>query len=279
MKRRMLEVFEGTWLQMRKPYYQGVAAEFAFFFLLSVIPLVIILAELLGFFSISIDILQELIRTYGGSDLLRLTQDFFEYKPSGTINVIFLLFALWAASKAQFSLIRIANYTYTGRNAGKGYIRERLRSIGTVLLPIILLIVAIPVLFYGDSVAGILDLYTGQLLHTKASLLEQLWNLLRWPLAIAVYFAVISLTYYLIPMERGRFRDELPGAVLASVGMLLVTFLYSYYISHYSNYDLLYGSLATVVGLLMWFYILGFVLVIGIVFNAVMKDLKEEKRK
>ena len=272
-KHRMGTILAGTWVHIQKPYYQGVAAELAFFFLISIIPLFIVLAELLGIFSISADMLRDWIETYVDDELVQSVLGFFDYTSSGTTNVIFLLFALWAASKAQFSLIRIANYTYTGRTVGNGYFRERLRSILTVLLPLLLLIFAFLVLFYGGAAAGVLDFYAGRLLHAEASFLQRLWSLLRWPLAIAVYFAAISLIYYLLPTKRWKFREELPGAVLASAGMLLVTGCYSFYLTHFSNYDVLYGSLAAVVGLIMWFYFLGFVLVIGIVFNAVVKEV------
>ena len=58
-KHRMGTILAGTWVQMQKPYYQGVAAELAFFFLISIIPLFIVLAELLGIFSISADMLRD----------------------------------------------------------------------------------------------------------------------------------------------------------------------------------------------------------------------------
>ena len=71
---------------------------------------------------------------------------------------------------------------------------------------------------------------------------------------------------------------HLPGAVVATAGILVVTWVYSFYITHFSNYDLLYGSLATIVGLLMWFYFMGFVLVIGIVFNAAWEETKHPRQ-
>ena len=66
--------------------------------------------------------------------------------------------------------------------------------------------------------------------------------------------------------------------MVATAGILVVTWVYSFYITHFSNYDLLYGSLATIVGLLMWFYFMGFVLVIGIVFNAAWEETKHPRQ-
>lgn len=272
-KARRRELFFNVVTRMRKPYYQGVAAELAFFFLMSMLPLFIITAEVLGLFSVSMDVLRELVSEYVSRLVADSVLHYLTYRPSGTISVLFIIFALWAASKAQFSMIRIANYTYTGMSTGRGFIRERFRAIISVGLSIFLLLVALGILIGGEHIINLLTFYTARFLGTPL-IFRQFWYGLRWPLAMAVFFLAINYIYYTLPSKKWSYRSQTPGAAVATLGILIVTWGYSFYISHFSNYDLLYGSLATVVGLLVWFYLIGFVLVIGIVFNAAWDETK-----
>ena len=260
-------------IRMQKPYYQGVAAELAFFFLMSMVPLLTILGEYLGVFSISMDIIDELFSQYVSEEFAETLYKFLDYTPSGTFSVLFIIFALWSASKAQYAMIRIANYTYTGLNSGGGFFRERLRAIVSVIVTMSLVVFSLAILVYGEPLIRIAGLYVENILGLPFTN-DQLYNALRWPLGIAVYFLAISYINYTLPTVKLPFKKLLPGSILTSAGMLISSWAYSYYISRFANHDLLYGSLATVVGLLFWFYILGYVIVIGIVFNAAWEETK-----
>ncbi len=260
--------------RMTKPYYQGVAAELAFFFLMSMVPLFIIMGELMGFFSLSLDVLQGLLSQYVSEEVADSLKEYISYKPSGTISVLFLIFALWSASKAQFSMIRIANYTYTGLNTGKGFIRERLRAMITVVITVLLLVFSLTILVYGEPIINVIGLYAEKILLLPFRF-NELWYALRWPFGIALYIFGITFINYILPSKRLPVKKIIPGSLLASAGMLIVTWVYSIYTSGFSNYDLFYGGLATVIGLLFWFYILGYVLVVGIVFNAALMETCE----
>ncbi|NLT47651.1 MAG: YihY/virulence factor BrkB family protein, partial [Clostridiales bacterium] len=163
-RKRAKEVAVNVFVRMQKPYYQGVAAELAFFFLMSMVPLFIILGEFLGVFSLSIDVVEKLLAQYVSAEVAGSLKQYINYTPSGTISVLFLLFALWSASKAQFSMIQIANYTYTGLNSGKGFIRERLRAMISVVATILLLVFSLAILVYGEPIVNVISLYVEKIL-------------------------------------------------------------------------------------------------------------------
>ena len=267
-KRNYLHMAILVFKRMSEPYYQGVAAELAFFFLMSLVPTAIILGELLGIFSLSMELLQDILKSYVSAEISESISTFLQYTPSGAISAAFIVFALWSASKAQFSMMKITNYSFTGKSSGRGFIRERLRAIKTVLITLFTLVFGLIILVYGEIIIKIIGAYVTDILNLPFAF-DSAWFILRWPIAMALYFLMISYNYYVLPSEKVRFKAILPGSILASAGMLLATWIYSYYISIFANYDLLYGSLAAIVALLFWFYILGFILVIGIQVNVV----------
>jgi membrane protein len=272
-RQRAKKILFNVIVRMRKPYYQGVAAELAFFFLLSMVPLFIIIGELLGVFSLSLHVVEELVARYVSEKAADSLKGYLIYKPSGTFNVFFLGFAIWAASKAQYSMVRIANYTYTGLNIGRGFVRERFRAILTVLTTILLLVFSLAILIYGEALLSLAGLYAVKFLGLPFSF-DRLWIALRWPLGIAVYILAVSFINYTLPSERLTYKKIIPGSILTSAGMLIASWFYSYYTANFSNYDVVYGSLGSVVGLLIWFYILGYVMVVGIVLNAAIEETK-----
>ena len=273
-RKRVRKIILGVISRMKKPYYEGASAELGFFFLLSMVPLFTIFSELLGFFSISLDLIENWLSDYVSTDIAATLAQYFEYKPSGTISFFFILFALWAASKAQFSMIRIANYTYFGEdNSGRSFFRERVRAVVTIIVTILLMAFSLAILVYGEPIMKLAALYVDGILGLPFDM-DQFWYLLRWPLGIAVYFLAITFINYSLPAKRMPVKKIIPGSVFASAGMLVVSWIYSYYASTFAAQNLLYGSLGSVVGLLIWFYILGSVLVVGIVLNAVWEETK-----
>lgn len=261
--------------RMSDPYYQGVAAELAFFFLMSMVPIAIILGELMGVFSISMGVIRDLLSQYVSPEIYENLSTYLTYTPSGAISAVFILFALWAASKAQYSMMRISNYSFTGHpSGGRSWFRERIRAIKTILITLFTLTFGLLILVYGEILISIFAAYVNKFLNLNFTF-DSIWFVLRWPVAMALYFLMVSYNYYVLPSERIRFRKILPGSILASTGMLIATWVYSYYASVFADYDLLYGSLAAIVALLFWFYILGYILVIGIQVNVVWEETKK----
>ena len=119
--------------QFQDPYYQGVAAQLAFFMFLSILPTFILLSQVLGFFSLSLSSIEQWVDinvTGAGADTLRRMLN---YSPSGMNSFFLAVTALWAASRVQFAMIRVTNYTLTdGVTTGEGYVKDRLRSLKTI---------------------------------------------------------------------------------------------------------------------------------------------------
>ncbi len=251
--------------QFQDPYYQGVAAQLAFFMFLSILPTFILLSQVLGFFSLSLSNIEQWVDinvTGAGVDTIRRMLN---YSPSGINSFFLAVTALWAASRVQFAMIRVTNYTLTdGTMTGEGYVKDRLRSLKTILMTIFTVAFSLIVVVYGPI---ILNLVLGKVLGAKIT--EAAWMALRWPLAAALYFLMISYNYYVLPSIRVRYRDSVPGSIFASIGFLAVTFVYNIYTARSVNYDILYGSFSNIVVLMFWFWFIAWVMCLGVTINRV----------
>ena len=272
MKQRLFRMLIIGIRQFRDPYYQGFAAQISFYLLLSIVPILVLLTQLLGYFDLSLEHVMGWIEEYTGSEITGMVKSLTEFSSAGAVNIVYVAVALWAASRAQFAIMRITNYTFTdGKSTGKGYFRERFRAIWTMAIMLLTLVFSLLILAYG----GLIVEAFMQFLPMDGRYLLKLFTLLRWVPAAALYFLMVCYIYYIMPSEKVPFRKVLPGSLFACVGMLLVTLLYSKYINNIADYDILYGTLSSIVAILFWFYFLAWVLCLGILFNKVLDDTSE----
>lgn len=259
--------------QIQDPYYHGFAAQISFYLMLSVVPIFLLLVQILGLFDISTETALGIIEQYTGNRMSGLISSLFEFNYIGFGNVVFLVIALWAGSRASFAIARITNYTLTeGESTGKNYFIERARAIITMFLTMVSLVIALIILCYGKVILlGALELFKVE----DTSALDSFWMWLRWPLGFVLYFFIIGYNFYILPTVRRPFRTVIPGALFASVGMMLVSWVYSFYTDTLVNYDIMYGALSSVVAIMIWFLLLSWVIILGVMCNKVFEDTSQ----
>jgi membrane protein len=277
-KQRLIQMIMLGIKQFRNPYYQGFAAQVAFYFLMSIVPIIIVLSQLLGLFSISLDALAGLIEQYVSGDVAEVILGLLSYQSTGAMNVVFIIISLWAASRAEFCLMRIANYTLTGgKSTGNGYFRERIRAVKTMIFTLFTLAFVLIILVYGELIIGVVAKALAATIGVKYEV-NVFWLILRYPVTMLLYFLMVSYNYYVLPSEKLNFKSILPGSIFASVGMLVVTLGYKVYTGYIANYDIIYGSMAAIVAVMMWFYFLAWALGLGILCNKVWADTRVVKK-
>ena len=101
------------------------------------------------------------------------------------------------------------------------------------------------------------------------------WAALRWILALTTGTLVLGILYYLAPNCEDRFRRVLPGAFLATVGWLIASAGFGWYVKNMAVYSKIYGNLGTLIALMIWMYLGALIILFGCQFNAV----RERKRR
>jgi membrane protein len=178
------------------------------------------------------------------------------------------ILAVWAASGSVMSLLEGFRAVYHIHN-GRPFIKERGMAMLLVFTSAFPVLGASALIVFGrrgeTALIGWLGLLHGGELRGWILLAGQV---LRFVVPIAAIVLATALMYYIGPNRKQKFRQVIPGAILATVLWLLATLGFGWYVSHVANYNVLYGSVGAGLALLVWMYVLSVVMLFGCEFNA-----------
>ena len=256
--KRALKIGFHLWRQFDDQYYAGFAAQSAYFFFMASVPMLIVLTQVLGIFDVSMDFIKDWLEMHLSTEMGSFLQSLFSASYTALSSFFMIILALWASSSLAFSLSRLTTYTISYGKYRFNFFSERLKSIPIAAGSILVVALTLVGYVYGELIAK-------RVLQNPE--LQQLISDLRTPLLGGLFFIVILANYYLLPRIRVPVRAVLPGAVVATVGIMIVTWFYSLYISRAVNYNLIYGAFSNIVAMMLWFYLISWVLCIGMMFN------------
>ena len=246
------------WRQFDDPYYAGFAAQIAYFFLMSAVPMLIVITQVLGVFDISMDFIREWLEQHLSSEMSVFLKGIFSASSTAITDIFMIMLAVWSGSSLAFSLSRLTTYTISYGRYRYNFFTERIKAIPMTLTTILVVAVGMIIYVYGELIAHRIF---------RNELVTNIIGELRTPILGLVFFLMILSAYYVLPRIRVPIAAVMPGAVVATIGVLLVTWLYSLYISRAANYNILYGAFSNIVAMMLWFYLISWVLCIGMMFN------------
>ena len=94
------------------------------------------------------------------------------------------------------------------------------------------------------------------------------YNIIKWPITFIIIFLNIKLIYQIAPSKEIKSEETTIGAFITTLGWVVFTAFFGYYIKYFGRYDLVYGGLSSIIILLIWVYTLCFILILGIVINT-----------
>jgi membrane protein len=240
------------------------AAELAYFLVLTFFPVMICVNAFLGMLNLNVSFLMQGIAPLLPGKVYTILADYFGYVSSiesPTLLLVGLSMTVMSASAALRSLINIMDDVY-GKEIYKGF-WEFLASLTYSILFLLTIYLSMVVVLTGSWFFHLLEhiLPFRQLSH---------WIWMRYFVLFALVFLFILLVYR-ASAPRAHPRPPLyTGAFLASLALVVASMLFSFFISLSSRYSLVYGSLASVIILLVWLYLCGNILILGNVFNYVL---------
>ncbi len=242
------------------------AANASFFLILSVFPLLVVLLALLRYTGIQVESLTDLLSGVVPGSLMPMVKRLVlsaYVGSSGTVLSLSAVAALWSASRGMYSFLRGLNSIYIVRE-DRGYIRTRLLSMAyTFAFLLVLVLTLVLHVFGGDLLRHLLVLPVPQFL---VDLLD-----MRMFVLLALQAALFTTMFMVLPNEHNRFRDSLPGALLATVGWQIFTNLYSVYSQKFTAYASIYGSVYVVALGMLWLYFCICIVFYGGVLNRLLQ--------
>jgi membrane protein len=246
------------------PMVRVLPGQIAFFLVLSIFPILILIGLIASFFSISMDTVVDLIAKGFPKEVVDLLTPLLVGKEFDTNVGILMAMGFFIASNGAHSIVLASNTLYGFPHSD--VIKRRVKSIFIIVLLIILFIFTLIVLAFGDKIIELIFSFVSSEAIIKS--FKSLFVLIRWPFAMFIMYFNIKLIYAVAPDWKILSKYTTKGAIFTTIGWVLATLIYSYYASHFSNYDLFYGSLSNIVALMIWIYALSYILVIGIAINV-----------
>ncbi len=250
------------------------ASAVAFSFYLAIFPAIIFVFTLIPYIPVDnfqenlISLLQDLMPTNAYLTFKDILEDIITQPRGGLLSFGFVL-ALLFSTNGFSSLIDAFNATYHDVET-RSWFAQRLISIYLVIIIFVLSFAAVLLITLGQQALELLLFHD----FLQDSFSKFLFWFGKWVVVIALLLFAYSFLYYLGPVRKKGWRFISAGSTLATVFSIIISIGFSFYINNFGNYNTLYGSIGTILVILMWLYLNSVALLIGFELNASIRDAR-----
>lgn len=256
----------------------AMGSQLAYSLLLSFFPFLIILMTLVGYSSIKSEDVLLALNSVLPNDILNLIKSTvvevvdtrrLDLLSFGTITTI------WTASNGFNAVIRGLNKAYDEKEK-RSFIKVQFTVLLCTLGLILMVIISFSLLIFGELSAKYL--LTN---YISSKLLKFFLDFGRYILGFAAMIIVFTLLYRYTPSKKLKFKEVLPGALFTTLGWIITSICFSFYVNNFGNYSKIYGSIGAVIALMSWLFIVSVIILIGGEINATLayRELNLEKHK
>lgn len=245
------------------------AANAGYFLILSVFPALVLILSLLRYTGIQVDTFASLLEGVLPEALLPAAQRLILNTYVNTTSTVVGLSAvasLWSASRGMYCLLTGLNAIY-GVSENRSWLHTRFISMIYTFLFLLVLLLTLVLHVFGTTILGILSQRSGWLANLLANVVD-----LRFFLLLFTQTLLFTAMFMVLPNGRNRLENSLPGALLASIGWLIFSDLYSIYVEHFTSLSIIYGSVYAVALSMLWLYCCLSILFYGGVLNRFLRD-------
>ena len=250
------------------------ASSLAFNFFLAFFPSIIVFFTLIpyipidGFQQTLMEIISNILPPSTNSATFSTLEDIINNQRGGLLSIGFIL-ALYFSTNGMSSLIQAFNSSYHIRE-NESIIKHQMLSILLTIVISALVFLTIILIIFGK--ASIIYMIDYQLINENKLVLL---NAAKWVILIFMLFLGITTIFNLGPAIKSQIKIFSPGAILATLFIILTSIVFSYYIDNFSQYNKIYGSIGTLIIILLWIYFNAIFLLIGFELNASIFNAKK----
>lgn len=273
------ELAQRVWREIQNDDVFGSAAKLAYYFLLALFPLLILLTSIMGLILGSGTGVRHALFNYLSQVMPSSAFDLIDKtmlevsNASGAGKLSFgLLATLWASASGVGAMMESLNTAYDSTER-RPWWKQRLVALVLTVGLSVLIIGAVVVIFGGSKIAEHLGTSYG-----FSDAFVTTWKILQWPIALAFMLLAFALIYFFAPDIRDQdWKWITPGSVIGVVLWLLVSFAFKGYLHFFNSYSKTYGSLGAVIVLMLWLYLTGAAVLVGGEINAEIENAAAER--
>lgn len=274
--RRKINLLIHLIVKIKKDDVFALSSQLAYYLMLSFFPFILFLITLVGFSRLSSD---EVLNGLAGllpQSIVDLTtstvMEIFDNQYTGLLGVSILLM-IWTSSSAFRAVIKGVNKAYDFKES-RSFIKRALISMMGILALAVIIILSLSMLVFGDVISqyirNVIPFY-------KAFLF--IWNMFRYAFVFIVMIFIFAGIYCMAPAKRLKSKEVIPGAVFSTIGWIIVSFGFSFYINNFGNYSRFYGSLGAVFILMTWLFLISMIFILGVEINCVLSQIKNRTNR
>jgi membrane protein len=253
---------------MQKGSITMLASSLAFNYLMAIFPAIIFLFTLIPYIPIEnfqdeVFILLQEVLPYNIFEATKSTiEDILQQQRSGLLSLGFAL-ALYYSTNGVIAMMTAFNHSYSSIETRSEW-QKRIIALFLVVILSTLVFIAVSLIIFGATAINMLVEY-GWL---KGSLMVILIHIGVWLIIFLLFFFAYSFLYYYGPCKRMKYRFISAGSTLATLLTIISSTGFAYFVNNFGQYNKLYGSIGTLIVVMLWLYITSLVLLIGFELNA-----------
>ena len=250
--------------QIKKPEMRILPGQLAFFLVMSLIPMIALIGTLAVSLSISTGTIAVSLTSMMPKEISSILNEMIKGNGLSFNMAIFFISAFLLASNGTHSMIITSNEIY--RIESKDFISRRIKAIFMIFLLVLVFFFLLLIPVFGDNVFDALkeSYETSKIVDIT----YVIYRVIKYPLIALILLFNIKLIYVIAPDEQIPSHSTTSGAIFTTIGWIIATEIYAFYVGTFASYGIFYGSISNVLILLMWIYILSYIFVLGMGINA-----------
>ena len=259
--------------KIKKDDVFALSSQLAYYLVLSFFPFMLFLMTLVGFSDLSSTEILEGLSVILPKTILELTQstvkEVSDNQYTGLLGLSVLLM-IWTASSAFKAIIKSVNKAYNFKE-NRSFIKISIISMLGILALALTIILALTMLVFGNVI--------GEYIKNSNQLYKMIliiWNIFRYAFIFIIMIFIFASIYKLAPAKELKWKEVIPGSIFSTIGWILVSFGFSFYIDNFNNYSRFYGSLGAVFILMTWLFLISIIIILGVEINFVTSEVKNK---
>lgn len=265
MKRRFIIVAKDMVYRFKDDNVMALSSQLSYSIITSAFPFLVFLLTISPYLKIDENKVLQSLRVLVASDafnlIKRIIREILNTRRPHLL-LFSLIFGISGLASGVKAVINGLNKAYDEPEKRPFYKVWIVDMIGTITISIII-ILSFVMLVSGEALGDYI-----QNLYRFSDTIRLWWDIIRLLLSILILIVLFAFSYYLLPSRKSRWKEVIFGAIFSSLGWILTSVGFAYYVNNFSNYTKFYGSIDAIFVLMAWIYVSSIIIIIGGEFNA-----------